>query len=89
MRKPKRLSDAYRFPGWTPLETVKGVFGDPKAVVIELKRRQKKQSAPSAVSRRGVFTTARCAVCATVPAATGVCMWNWKFDASGVGGARK
>jgi hypothetical protein len=41
MRKHKRLSDGYRFSGFTPSETVKGVFGDPKARIVQLKRRQK------------------------------------------------
>lgn len=89
MRKHKRLTDAYRFLGWTPFETVKGVFGDPRAVVVQLKRRQKKQSVLSAVCRREAFTTAKCDVSAICLVATGACMWSWKFDASGVGGARK
>lgn len=89
MRKHKRLTDAYRFPGFTPLQMVKGVFGDPKARVIQHKRRQKKRSVQSAVSRRKAFTTTRCDVSAIFPVATGVCMWNWRFDASGAQGARK
>ena len=71
MRKHKRLTDAYRFPGWTPLQTVKGVFGDPRARVVQLKRRQKKQSVQSADSRRGAFTTTRCEVSVICLAATG------------------
>jgi hypothetical protein len=30
MRKPLRLPDAYRFPGFSPEPTVRGIFGDPK-----------------------------------------------------------
>ena len=89
MRKHKRLTDAYRFPGCIALQTVKGVFGDSKARVIQLKRRQKKQSVRSAVSRGEASTTGKCVVSAIFPVATGVCMWKWKFDASGAGGARK
>ncbi len=89
MRKHKRLTDAYRFPGWTPSQTVREVFSDPKARVIQLKRRQKKQSLQSAASRRGAFTTTRCGVSAIFPVATGASIWNWKFDASGVGGASR
>lgn len=88
MRKHKGLTDGYRFSGWTPSRTVKGVFGDPKAVVIELRRRQKKQSVRSAVSGRRASTTARCVVSATFPVATGVSMCSWKCDAFGAGGAR-
>jgi hypothetical protein len=89
MRKHKCLTDAYQFVGWTPSKTVKGVFGDRKAVVIELRRRQKKQSVHSAVNRQRVFTTARCAVSGIFPVVTGACMWSWRFDASFAGGARK
>ena len=50
-RKRKRLLDAYRFPGFRPLEEVRGVFGDPKARVIILVRRSKKRSARNVVER--------------------------------------
>ena len=53
MGKIKRLQDVYRFPGFVPLAQVRGVFGDPYAVVITLRRRRKK----------------RAAVCADVPIA--------------------
>jgi hypothetical protein len=43
MRKTKRLLDEYRFPGFRPVAKIKGKFGDPKALIIALKRRQKKQ----------------------------------------------
>ncbi len=35
--------DEYRFPGFRPVAKIKGKFGDPKARIITLKRRQKKQ----------------------------------------------
>jgi transposase len=37
-----RLLDVYQFPGFRPKATIKGIFGDPKARVIRLERRQKK-----------------------------------------------
>jgi hypothetical protein len=40
--KPKRLADAYRFPGFQPRAMLRGVFGDRKARVITLVRRSKK-----------------------------------------------
>ena len=43
MRKIKRLLDEYRFPGFRPVAEIKGKFGDSKARIIPLKRRQKKQ----------------------------------------------
>jgi len=54
MRK-KQLSDAYRFPGFIPGKVVTGVFGDPYARVILLRRRQKKASALS-VARQAVLS---------------------------------
>ena len=42
MRKPRRLDDAYRFPGFRPEATVRGIFGDPKARILRLLRRGKK-----------------------------------------------
>ena len=41
-KHPRRLRDAYQFPGFRPQATVKGVFGDPKARVVTLVRREKK-----------------------------------------------
>lgn len=46
--KRKRLLDAYRFPGFAPRAEVHGIFGDPRARVIPLVRRSKKQSARNA-----------------------------------------
>lgn len=42
MAKLTRLLDIYRFPGFVPRPQVRGVFGDPLAVVISLQRRRKK-----------------------------------------------
>src|SRR5271156_720042 len=41
-KRIRRLWDTYWFPGFRPEPTVRGIFGDPKAVVIGLKRRSKK-----------------------------------------------
>ena len=87
MRKHKRLADAYRFPGFTPSMTVKGVFGDPKARVVELKRRQKKLSALCVVVRLAVFTTASGVVFVISPAGTRACIWRSNFAVSNVGDA--
>jgi hypothetical protein len=48
MATRKRLLDIYRFPGFVPQPKVRGIFGDPLAVVITLQRRRKKRSAGSA-----------------------------------------
>ncbi|MBF8277140.1 MAG: hypothetical protein HW390_2213 [Candidatus Brocadiaceae bacterium] len=41
MRKKRRLLDEYRFPGFSPRAEIKGIFGDPKARLVILKRVQK------------------------------------------------
>ena len=56
MIKYKRLSDAYRFPGFQPLQKVVGIFGDPKARVIRLKRTEKKHVVQTVAGGIGVFT---------------------------------
>jgi hypothetical protein len=52
----RRLWDAYAFPGFRPQPTVRGCFGDPKARVITLVRRSKKQPAGVAVGCKRVGT---------------------------------
>jgi hypothetical protein len=62
----RRLWDAYAFGGFRPQPRVRGVFGDPKARVITLKRRSKKRSAAAAVARTWAGTTGArgaCAIC--------------------------
>ncbi len=57
--------DEYHFLGFCPKAKVKGIFGDPKARVIHLVRRQKKQHAaiaahhtqPSTIEKSAVFET--------------------------------
>jgi hypothetical protein len=41
-KRQRRLWDTYMFPGFRPQPTVRGVFGDPKARIITLARRAKK-----------------------------------------------
>ena len=41
-----RLLDEYRFPGFCPIAKIKGKFGDSRARIIPLKRRQKKRDVP-------------------------------------------
>lgn len=50
MQKPRSLKDEYRFPGFVPLLSVKGIFGDPRAVVIALRRRRKKHAVAAVAS---------------------------------------
>jgi hypothetical protein len=79
MAKIRKLWDTYRFPGFRPAPTVTGIFGDPKARVIRLTRRGKKQFVEPAGRFIGPFTTGKhggfetCLV--GIPAFT----WRWKF----------
>lgn len=54
MKKNKKLLDEYRFPGFRPLAVVKGKFGDNKARIVQLIRRQKKLFAAVAELRIAV-----------------------------------
>lgn len=58
MATSRRLIDLFRFPGFRPYATARGVFGDPKARVVRLVRRGKKPAVGSAVRLRTASTTA-------------------------------
>jgi len=65
MRKPKRLWDLYHFPGFSTEHTLSGIFGDPRARVIGLIRREKKLFVapvaafiiPTTIGKLAEFTT--------------------------------
>ena len=59
MRKPRRLDDAYRFTGFRPEATVRGIFGDPKARILLLLRRGKKRLVDRVDGRTERSTIAR------------------------------
>jgi hypothetical protein len=71
MGKLKRLQDIYRFPPFVPMAEVRGVFGDPYAVVITLRRRRKKRAAGYVDGPVAPSTISGFGVSATSPAATG------------------
>jgi hypothetical protein len=82
MGKLRRLQDVYRFPGFIPMAEVRGLFGDPWAVVITLRRRRKKRTAgcagegvaPSTINGRGAS--------ATSPVVTGGSTSTSRYDGS-------
>ena len=82
MGKLKRLQDIYRFPGFVPLAGVRGVFGDPWAVVITLRRRRKKRAAGCAGEDRAPSTTNGRGACATSLVATGGSISSSRFAGS-------
>jgi hypothetical protein len=59
MGKKKRLLDEYRFPGFRPMSKIQGIFGDPKARVIILKRIQKKRYADAVAQPIAGTTTGK------------------------------
>jgi len=89
MAKHKQLRDIYRVPGFWPGRRVFGVFGDPRALVIRLKRREKKQSVEPVERFIVSSTTERPAGFAISLA--GICgfTWTWRFVASFAAGARR
>jgi hypothetical protein len=65
---------------------VRGVFGDPKARVISLIRRSKKQLAAAVDECSGVGTTGAYGEFAISPVATCAFTWRLKYGAYSVGG---
>ena len=78
MQKAKRLQDEYRFPGYRPQATIKGIFGDPEARVVVLRRRQKKRFAGVAATLNGVFTTAKPDESEIYRVVRNEYLWKWK-----------
>ena len=78
MARYRKLWDTYRFPGFRPNQTVSGIFGDPKARVIRLVRRGKKQFVELAVVFISPFTTGRSEEFETSPVGTCASTWTWK-----------
>ena len=87
MRKIKQLYDTYNFPGFRAERKVAGVFGDPYAVVLRLRRWGKKRFAGPAAVRTGRSTIARFVGCGIFPAGIGVFGWRWRFAEFGAEGA--
>ena len=87
MRKIKQLYDTYNFPGFRSERKVAGIFGDPYAVVLRLRRRGKKRFAGPAAVRTGRSTIAKFVGCEILPAGIGVFGWKWRFAEFGAEGA--
>src|SRR5215475_7380828 len=77
-KRGRRLWDSYSFPGFRAEPVVRGIFGDPKARVITLRRGSKKRRADVAAACRWAGTTARSAGCAICPAGTRGYSWSWR-----------
>ncbi len=57
MKKSRKLTDSYKFPGYQPYQKVKGIFGDSKSLIIRMKRVQKKHYAQHVTNPQKVFMT--------------------------------
>jgi hypothetical protein len=77
-RQHRQLRDAYRFPGFVPMQIVHGVFGNPLARVVDLCRRQKKQPAEFVAHGIGVIMITSFSWCVTCPVANceSTCHWT-------------
>jgi len=71
------------------VKNLTGIFGDQKARVMHLKRREKKQFDHCAALRTKAITTERHAERATFPAETRASTSNWRYAVWSAGGARK
>ena len=69
--------DEYRFPGYRPRAWIRGVFGDPRARVIQLERTGKKRYVGVAVRFTDAITTRRCVGYGTSPVGTPGSIWSW------------
>jgi hypothetical protein len=82
MGKKRRLLDEYQFPGFRPRSRIQGIFGDPKARVIRLKRSQKKQHVVAAARGIAVITTRQCDRYGICPVGMPGSIWKWKSGES-------
>jgi hypothetical protein len=78
--RERQLRDAYRFPGFVPAATVRGVFGKPRVRVLLLHRRQKKQSAAFAAGDSGAITIRSFVWSATCRVVDTTSIWNCLCD---------
>ena len=89
MARYRRLWDTYRFPGFRPLHTVRGIFGDPKARVIRLVRRGKKLLVECVVFPIARSTTGRFDEFGICPAGMCAFIWRWRSEGFTAEGARR
>jgi hypothetical protein len=85
MSTTRHFRDLYRFPGFEPVATLRGVFGDPMAVVATLRRRRKKRLAGDAAkacrcANENPFYVVRCLLESLSTRAEGVKVGGkWRF----------
>jgi hypothetical protein len=87
MSKIRRLVDVYRVSGFVPLASLHGIFGDPYAVVIPLRRRRKKHAVVCVDENIVPTTISALGSCATSLVATNGSIWSSRFAGSGAASA--
>lgn len=76
MAQFNRLHAFYSFPGFTPQATIRGVFGDPYAAIVTLRRHPQKHSAANAGSSTAPSTIKASAGSVTSIAAGIASIWS-------------
>ena len=77
LRRKRRLQETYKQKGgFKPGSTVRGIFGLPRARVIQLTRRQKKQRAECADDGMERITTSGFGEFGTWAVAIRMCIWR-------------
>jgi len=89
MQKKRGLYDAYRVPEFYPSERGKGIFGDPAAQVVVLKRRQKKRHVDNATQFIWHITTTRHGGYGIFLVEVFVFISKWKFGEYSVGSVER
>jgi len=89
MRKNRRLTDSYKFPGFRPYQKVKGIFGDQKSLIITMKRVEKKQYVQSAYKLHKVFMTEKPDWFGTYLAEINVFSWKLRYGESTAKAAKR
>lgn len=87
MKTGRSLRELFSFPGFVAAATLKGVFGDPKARIVTLRRRKKQRSVQTVAIVVAAVTTSAPAAPATCVWPDGSCMWSSNAGGSTVPGA--
>lgn len=86
MKTGRSLRELFCFPGFVAAATLKGVFGDPKARIVTLRRRKKRPCVPVVAIAAATATTSACAVLAIFGWRVGCCMWSSSVGTSTAAG---
>ena len=83
------LYDTYHVPGFITQKNVRGIFGDSKAIVLKLVRRQKKRPVECVALCTQVSMTERNISLEICPVAIEEYIWKWRFVVCTVPGAQR